>query len=300
MSHATPEKPARRLPDWLKVRLPAGAAARKTADVQALLKELQLATVCNGAHCPNRGECYASGTATFLILGETCTRSCRFCAIDHRNPGPPREDEPDAVAQAAARMNLKYVVITSVTRDDLPDGGAEHFAETIHAVRSRLPQTRIEVLTPDFQGSHAAIDTVLDARPDVFNHNVETVPRLYPHARPQADYAQSINVLKYAKDRTRAANARTFTKSGLMVGLGERDEEVQAVLADLRSADCDILTVGQYLAPSDAHVPVERFVPPAQFDAWQDHARDIGFKAAACGPFVRSSYHAREVFEEGQ
>ncbi len=299
MSHATPEKPTRRLPDWLKIRLPAGAAAQKTADVEALLEELQLATVCNGAHCPNRGECYASGTATFLILGDTCTRACRFCAIDHRNPGPPRADEPDAVAQAAARMNLKYVVITSVTRDDLPDGGAAHFAATIRAVRNRLPQARIEVLTPDFQGSHDAIDTVLDARPDVFNHNVETVPRLYPHVRPQADYAQSIDVLKYAKDRTRNRD-NAFTKSGLMVGIGERDEEVQAVLADLRSAECDILTVGQYLAPSDAHVPVERFVPPAQFDAWENHARKIGFKAAACGPFVRSSYHAREVFEEGQ
>lgn len=297
MSNAASDKPTRRLPEWLKVRLPAGAGAKKTQDIQALLAELQLATVCTGAHCPNRGECYASGTATFMILGETCTRACRFCAIAEKNPGPPNPDEPANVAQAAARMNLKYVVVTSVTRDDLPDGGAGHFAKTIHAVRQQCPNARIEVLTPDFRGDTHAIDTVLDARPDVFNHNVETVPRLYAHVRPQADYKQSMEVLRYASQRAAELESGTFTKSGLMVGLGENDAEVQAVLADLRKVDCDILTIGQYLAPSDAHVPVERFVRPEQFDAWQAMARNMGFKAAASGPFVRSSYHARDVFE---
>ncbi|MBS3821313.1 MAG: lipoyl synthase [Planctomycetes bacterium] len=292
--------PRRRLPPWLKRRLPAGQAARRIKDVQAMLDELKLATVCNGAHCPNRGECYASGTATFLILGNTCTRACGFCAIDHRAPGPPRPDEPDAVAEAAHRMDLKYVVITSVTRDDLPDGGAGHFAATIQAVRQRRNEARIEVLVPDFQGSEAAIDTVLAARPDVFNHNVETVPRLYADVRPQADYAQSLAVLARAKQRAVQRATNTLTKSGLMVGVGERDEEVEAVLADLREVACDMLTIGQYLAPSDAHVPVARFVTPEQFDAWEAMAREKGFAAAACGPFVRSSYHAKEVFETGQ
>jgi lipoic acid synthetase len=300
MTERSANAPRRRLPPWLKRRLPTGHAAGRIKDVQGMLDELKLATVCNGAQCPNRGECYASGTATFLILGNTCTRACRFCAIDHRDPGPPRTDEPAAVAEAAHRMDLKYVVITSVTRDDLPDGGAGHFAATIHAVRQRLPEARIEVLVPDFQGSETAIETVLAARPDVFNHNVETVPRLYPDVRPQADYAQSLAVLAHAKQRAQEMATGTLTKSGLMVGVGECDEEVEAVLADLRDAACDILTVGQYLAPSDAHLPVARFVPPQQFEAWEAMAREMGFAAAACGPFVRSSYHAKEVFETGQ
>jgi lipoic acid synthetase len=297
MSNCSSNKPSRRLPPWLKVRLPAGDQAQTAGEVSAILRELNLATVCTGAHCPNRGECYASGTATFLILGDTCTRNCRFCAIPSTPPGPPREDEPDAVAEAAERMNLRYVVVTSVTRDDLPDGGAEHFARTIRAIRTRLPGARIEVLTPDFQGNEAAIATVLDAKPDVFNHNVETVPRLYSHIRPQADYRQSIDVLATAKRYAHAHGLPIFTKSGLMVGLGERGEEVSAVLADLRRAECDILTVGQYLAPSNAHVPVVEFVPPERFDAWREEAMASGFRAAACGPFVRSSYHARDVFE---
>ncbi|MBN1941912.1 MAG: lipoyl synthase [Phycisphaerae bacterium] len=283
-----------RLPPWLKRRLPAGAEG---TGVQAILDDLHLATVCRGAQCPNRAECFACGTATFLILGETCTRTCRFCAIGHRNPGPPREDEPEALAEAAKRMALRYVVITSVTRDDLPDGGAGHFARCIRAVRERLPDARIEVLTPDFQGSEEAVETVLAARPDVFNHNVETIPRLYPVARPEADYRQSLNVLRHAKQQAEAAGGNLRTKSGLMVGLGETDEEVTGVLRDLRAVRCDMVTIGQYLAPSAAHVPVARFVPPERFDAWRAQAREMGFTAAAAGPFVRSSYQAKSLFE---
>ncbi|MCD4824653.1 MAG: lipoyl synthase [Phycisphaerae bacterium] len=289
-------KPGRRLPLWLKRRLPAGG---ESAAVVKLLHDLKLATVCEGAQCPNRGECYARGTATFLILGETCTRSCRFCAIPTTTtPDPPREDEPSAVAQASAAMGLKYVVITSVTRDDLPDGGAGHFARTIQAVRSRLPEAKIEVLVPDFQGNEAAIDIVLAAGPDVFNHNVETAERLYAAVRPQADYRQSMAVLAYAKRRAAETSAAVYTKSGMMVGLGETDDEVLGVMRDLRLANCDILTIGQYLAPSGSHLPVERFVPPEIFDAWEIRAKKMGFSAAACGPFVRSSYHAETVFDE--
>lgn len=266
--------------------------------VRKILDDLNLNTVCDGAHCPNRSECFSCGTATFLIMGKTCTRNCRFCAISPANPGPLRADEPQAVATAAREMNLKYVVITSVTRDDLPDGGAEHFARTIRAVREQLPNAEIEVLTPDFKGSHASIETVLDARPSVFNHNIETAPRLYPAVRPQADYRQSLDVLEYAKRVTTARELRTLTKSGLMVGLGETDDEVKDVIRDLRNAGCDILTVGQYLAPSDAHVPVARFVHPDVFKEWEIFAKELGFSAVACGPFVRSSYHAKSVFEQ--
>lgn len=288
------QSPRRRLPPWLKRRLPAGHDADR---VQAILDELHLATVCHGAHCPNRGECYASGTATFLILGQTCTRACRFCAIDQRAPGPPREDEPAAVAEAARRMNLQYVVITSVTRDDLPDGGAGHFARTIRAVRQANPDARVEVLTPDFRGDVDAIRTVLEAGCDCFNHNVETVPRLYPQVRPQAEYWQSLRVLAEARKMADDNGWAIRIKSGLMVGLGESDEEIDEVLCDIRRTGCEILTIGQYLAPSDAHVPVARFVPPEQFEQYQQRGRELGFLATAAGPFVRSSYHAREVFE---
>jgi lipoic acid synthetase len=284
---------AGRFPPWLKRRLPSGGKGRA---VQELLDELKLVTVCHGAHCPNRGECFASGTATFMVLGDTCTRACRFCAISQEDPGPPREDEPAAVAEAVERMDLDYVVVTSVTRDDLPDGGAGHFAAVVEAVRRRKPGVRIEVLTPDFRGDMPAVETVLRARPDVFNHNVETVPRLYPHVRPQADYNQSLDVLAFAKTYCREHDQPTFTKSGLMVGLGETDEEVLEVMTDLRRVGCDILTIGQYLAPSDAHVPVQRFVHPDRFAAWQEQAERMDFLAAACGPFVRSSYKASDLF----
>jgi len=282
-----------RFPPWLRKRIPTGEEA---ARVGRLLAELGLATVCSGAHCPNLPECYARGTATFLILGHTCTRSCRFCAIEKAAPGPLREDEPEAVAEACARLALRHVVITSVTRDDLADGGAAHFARTIRAVRERLPKTIIEVLTPDFQGRTDAIDTVLAALPDIFNHNVETVPRLYPTVRPEADYRRSLDVLAYARRRAPAGGAALYTKSGLMVGLGETADEVRAVLGDLRAAGCDILTLGQYLAPSAAHLPVARFVEPAEFAAWEAEARALGFAAVAAGPFVRSSYQAESVF----
>ena len=331
---------ATRFPPWLRKRIPAGGEAH---EVRRLLAELGLATVCAGAHCPNMPECYARGTAAFLILGNSCTRSCRFCAIEKRPPGALREDEPEAVAQATARLHLRHVVITSVTRDDLADGGAGHFARTIRAVRERLPQTIIEVLTPDFQGSRACVDTVLAARPDIFNHNVETVPRLYAAVRPEADYRRSLDVLAYAKSvggdaclgekkgavpfsgflekgtvpffsgaekgtapssqrreegtaPFSACGSRIYTKSGLMLGLGEAADEIRACLADLRAAGCDIVTIGQYLAPSASHHPVARFVDPAEFAAWEAEARTLGFAAVASGPFVRSSYQAESVF----
>jgi lipoic acid synthetase len=287
---------AARYPAWLKKRLSGGPRADQVTE---LLRNLGLVTVCCGARCPNQAECFSRGTATFLILGETCTRSCRFCAIPSGSPQPPREDEPHAVAEACAQLNLRHVVITSVTRDDLPDGGAAHFARTIQAVRSRLPDARVEVLTPDFQGSIAAIDVVLDAAPDVFNHNVETVPRLYPEARPQGDYRRSLEVLARAGARARADDGTPITKSGLMVGLGETSEEVRSVMRDLLDVGCEMLTIGQYLAPSGDHIPIDRFVEPAEFDAWAAQARDMGFSAVAAGPFVRSSYLAESLFEKG-
>ena len=280
-------------PAWLRKRVPTGEEA---ARVRSLLSQLHLETVCSQAHCPNLPECFARGTATFLILGSTCTRSCRFCAIASAPPGPPRPEEPEAVAEACAALALRHVVVTSVTRDDLPDGGAAHFAQTIRAIRSRLPGAVIEVLTPDFQGDLVAVDAVLEAGPDIFNHNVETVPRLYPTVRPQADYRRSLAVLAHAKRRLAEPSRRLYTKSGLMVGLGEKAEEVSAALRDLRGAGCDILTIGQYLAPSPEHHPVVRFVEPAEFEAWEAEARRLGFVAVAAGPFVRSSYQAESVF----
>jgi lipoic acid synthetase len=262
--------------------------------VESLLRNLRLDTVCQGAQCPNRSECYAAGTATFLILGTTCTRNCRFCAIENTPPPPPRDDEPHAIAHAVRELNLHYVVLTSVTRDDLPDGGARHFARTLHAIRSARPDVQIEVLTPDFQGNENALQIVLDARPDVFNHNIETVARLYPTVRPEANYAQSLTLLAAAKRLAPGTNL--LTKSGLMAGVGETNDDVLGALANLRDHDVDIVTIGQYLAPSDAHLPVARFVEPEQFAAWEQAARGMGFQAVAAGPFVRSSYHAKELF----
>jgi len=288
-----PAAPKRRLPPWLKRRIPAGAKLREVTD---LLAALELTTVCDGAHCPNRGECFARGTATFMILGDHCTRNCRFCAVEPGDPGPPRADEPEAVAEASRRLGLRYVVITSVTRDDLPDGGAAHFARTIAAVRAACEGARVEVLTPDFLGDTDAIDTVLAARPDVFNHNVETIARLYDAVRPQADYRRSLDVLAYAARRGEGL----VTKSGLMVGLGETPDEVRRAMEDLRGVGCEVLTIGQYLAPSSAHVPVARFVEPAEFDRWRDEGLAMGFAAVAAGPFVRSSYHAEHVFDDAR
>ena len=288
-----PTKLHKRLPSWLKRKL---ATAGESQAVQKLLTDLKLSTVCRGAKCPNRGECYAKGTATFLIMGDTCTRNCRFCAIPTKLPGPLREDEPQAVATASKQMKLKYVVVTSVTRDDLPDGGAGHFAETIRAIKSQLPAARVEVLTPDFQGDQAAIDTVIEAKPDVFNHNLETAKALYSKVRPQAIYKRSLDFLSYIKMRATENNLPIYTKSGIMVGVGETDQQVVETMQDLCNAGCDILTIGQYLAPSNSHLPVERYVEPEVFESWEKLALEMGFKSAACGPFVRSSYNAESVF----
>jgi len=287
--HAT----KKRLPHWLRRDIPAGAAS---AAVRGVLAELHLATVCTSARCPNRAECFARGRATFMILGATCTRACAFCAVASGQPEAVREDEPQAVAEACARLELRHVVITSVTRDDLPDGGAEQFARTIAAVRSRLIGAVIEVLTPDFAGSIEAIDCVLDAGCDVFNHNVETVPRLQAVVRPRASYARSLGVLAHAAKRRETDLRSLHTKSGLMVGLGETPDEIAGVMADLRAVGCDILTIGQYLQPTGEHLPVARYVPPEEFAELKRLGREMGFAAVAAGPLVRSSYHAEEVF----
>jgi lipoic acid synthetase len=277
------------LPPWLKRPIAAGP---KAARVRAVVDAFGLATVCCGAKCPNRAECFTNGTATFMILGDVCTRNCSFCAVTGGDPASLRSDEPQAVAEAAATLDLQHVVITSVTRDDLADGGADHFARTIRAVRDRVPSATIEVLTPDLQGLARRLDTVLSAGPDVFNHNVETVPRLYSVVRPEADYERSLSLIAHADQWRRRIGRKLATKSGLMVGLGERDNEIRAVMEDLRVAGCDILTIGQYLQPSADNLPVARFSPPGQFDAWRIEALAMGFRAVASGPLVRSSYHA--------
>ena len=276
-----------RFPPWLKKRLPAPA---RTEPVARLLQELGLSTVCTEARCPNRGECYACGTATFMVLGSICTRRCTFCAVRGGAPMPPDPDEARRVAQAALRLGLRHVVVTSVTRDDLPDGGSGHFAAVIRALHEQTPAS-VEVLTPDFEGRRADVDRVLDAAPEVFNHNVETVPRLYPEVRPQADYARSLRVLATAAEHPSGA----VTKSGLMLGLGERQDEVLAVLDDLRRAGCRAVTLGQYLAPSSAHHAVAEFVSPERFEDYRRRALAMGFEAVASGPFVRSSYGAAEL-----
>jgi len=277
-------------PDWLKIRVRAGAD--DGSRVRDVLKRLRLDTVCRAAHCPNQCECFAKGTATFMVLGPVCTRNCTFCAVESGLPQPVEDDEPERVAEAAEILGLKHVVVTSVTRDDLPDGGAEHYARTIRAVRRRSGAV-VEVLTPDFLGDRGCLDVVIDARPDIFNHNVETAPRLYQAVRPQADYRRSLEVLRYVKETAPGI----FTKSGMMVGTGETDDEVLEVCRDLRGAGCDILTIGQYLRPSRRHLPIDRFVTPARFRQYRREALEMGFLAAAAGPFVRSSYNAREVFQ---
>lgn len=278
----------RQFPGWLRKRLPSGPEAART---RRLVEELGLATVCRSAKCPNIWECYSRNVATFMILGETCARGCRFCGVAEGRPGPPDPDEPRRVAEAVGRLGLRHAVITSVTRDDLADGGAGHFAATTEAVRGANAQTTVEVLTPDFLGDVEAIACVVEARPAVFNHNVETVPRLYPSVRPGGDYARSLNVLRTAKAR----GPGMVTKSGLMVGLGETCEEVEGVLADLRTAGVDVVTIGQYLRPTARHLAVAEFVPPEVFGWYEARAAALGFAAALCGPFVRSSYRAAEV-----
>ncbi len=280
--------PARRLPPWLKRSLPASNANFFT---QTLIDDLKLETVCESAKCPNRPECWSHKTATFMVMGNLCTRPCGFCSVPKgAHPDALELDEPARVAEAALRLGLKHVVITSVTRDDLPDGGAGHFARCIEAVRSATGSA-VEVLTPDFQGNAEAIDTVIDARPEVFNHNLETVPRLYRKVRGRADYRRSLDLLERVKQRA----PELVTKAGLMLGIGETVEELFGVFADLREIECDVLTLGQYLAPTLKHVPVARFVPPEEFDSIAVLARGMGFRQVVAGPFVRSSYHAGEM-----
>ena len=275
-----------RKPEWIRVKSGSGTGY---SDVKRLLREHNLHTVCEEASCPNIGECFSKGTATFMILGDVCTRRCPFCDVAHGKPQAPDANEPENLAKTIAAMQLQYVVITSVDRDDLRDGGAQHFVDCIRAVRAYSPRTKIEILVPDFRGRlGVALEILGLAPPDVMNHNLETVPRLYKAARPGADYSNSLQLLKAFK----AKHPGVPTKSGLMVGLGETDEEILGVMRDLRAHDVEMLTVGQYLQPSQHHLPVKRFVTPDEFKVLEAAAQDMGFLNAACGPMVRSSYHA--------
>jgi lipoyl synthase len=285
-SHAGDEPRHASKPPWLRARIPGTGAAPAVARV---VRDLGLHTVCEEAHCPNRGECWAHGTATFLILGDVCTRACGFCAVKSGKPSAaPDPDEPRRVAGAIAGMRLAHAVLTSVSRDDLPDGGAAAFAACVREIRLRVPACRVEVLIPDFRGDEQALAQVVAARPDVLNHNVETVPRLYGRVRPQARFERSLDVL------ARAHAAGLVAKSGLMVGLGEDSQEVLATLASLRAAGVEMLTIGQYLRPSKAHLPVDRYYTPEEFDALGQQARRLGIRRVSSGPLVRSSYHAQE------
>ncbi|MFH1991967.1 MAG: lipoyl synthase [Pseudomonadota bacterium] len=290
MNQHQQHKPQAAKPRWLKRRLPTGPAYE---NVRALLSKSRLHTVCQEARCPNLWECFSRQTSTFLIMGPYCTRNCRFCNVTHGPSGPTDPEEPARVAEAVKSLKLSYVVITSVTRDDLPDGGAGLFAKTIKAIRTRIPGTLVEVLIPDFQGNKDALQKVITAHPEVLNHNLETVPRLYPSVRPQANYRRSLLLLK----RARRFDTSIPTKSGLMLGLGELPEEVEKTLQDLLEAGCSILTLGQYLQPTKEHLNVERFIPPAEFDEWKKIALAMGFAEVASGPLVRSSYHAKDLYQ---
>jgi lipoic acid synthetase len=284
------QETAPRLPEWLRKPV---RNVEADHELKKMLRTRGLHTVCEEARCPNRNDCFARGAATFMILGEVCSRSCGFCSVK-TGRGSPMEslsDEPERVAEAAAQLKLSYVVITSVNRDELPDGGAAHFAKTIHAVRRRLPGAKIEVLTPDFKGNRLALHSVLDASPDTFNHNVETVPRLYQKVRPQADYQQSLDVLREARRHAPGA----LTKSGFMVGFGERREEVKRLLEDLRAHAVDVVTIGQYLQPTRAHLPVEEYIHPDVFEEYKAYGEGLGFRAVFSGPLVRSSFMAEMV-----
>ena len=280
---ASPKRP--RLPEWFRLQLPTASAYFATRN---LIDDLNLHTVCESARCPNHWECWSQGTATFMIAGDRCTRACGFCAVDTRKPMELEPDEPDRVAEAARRMKLRHAVITAVARDDLPDGGATHFQRVIDRVREVNPEMVIEVLTPDFQNDDAAIDIVLAARPEIFNHNLETIRRLTPDVRSVATYDRSLAVLQKVKQRA----PKLYTKSGLMLGLGETVEELYEALADLRAAGCDLLTLGQYLQPTKKHLPVVEFIHPDQFADHKETAEGMGFTYVASGPLVRSSYHA--------
>lgn len=284
-----PEKPATGKPDWLRVKAPQW---ERVGAVKEILRDLALNTVCEEASCPNIGECFHNGTATFLIMGPACTRACPYCDIDfEKKPVALDPSEPSRLAEAVRRLRLNHVVITSVNRDDLADGGAGQFVQCIEAVRAASPGTTIEVLIPDFCGNWSALATLLSAKPEVLNHNTETVPRLYRKTRPQGDYPRSLELLERAK----AIAPWVYTKTGLMVGLGETDAEIRAVMADLRTVDCDILTLGQYLQPSQKHLDVQTFIQPEQFDAWRHHGESLGFLQVVSSPLTRSSYHAEQV-----
>ena len=288
-SHRNAPLPERK-PSWLKVRAPGG---ENYVRLRHLMRDLQLHTVCEEAHCPNVGECWEHGTATFMVLGDVCTRNCAYCAVAHGRPPKYDTAEPARVAEAVAEMRLQHAVITSVDRDDLPDFGAFIFAETIRQIRARLPECSVEVLVPDFQGNEDAIRTVLDARPDIYNHNTETVPRLYKRCRPGGRYERVMEIFRFAK-RTAPAIP---TKTGLILGMGETVDEVHAVLRDLRDVDVDIVTLGQYLRPSDKHHPLDRYYTPDEFRALRDAGMAMGFRHVESGPLVRSSYHAWELVQ---
>ncbi len=283
---ASVQNPRPRIPEWLRLKLPTADTFGQTRN---LLGDLRLHTVCESAKCPNHWECWSKGTATFMIAGDRCTRACGFCAVSTAKPLALEADEPQRVAEATRRMNLKHVVITAVARDDLHDGGAEHFRQTIEAVREANPGIIIEILVPDFLDKDDAIESVLAANPHIYNHNLETVRRLTPSVRSRATYDRSLSVLRKVKEKRRET---IYTKSGIMLGLGETEEELRTALEDLRAVSCDILTLGQYLQPTLKHLPVVEFVPPAKFEAYGEHARRMGFVHVASGPMVRSSYHA--------
>jgi lipoic acid synthetase len=285
MHRASQPGRAGRLPPWLKIRL---TTSERLGEVRSLIRKNNLHTVCSSASCPNQTECWNAGTATFLILGNSCTRSCGFCNVPKGTPQSVETDEPYRVARTVEALRLTYAVITSVTRDDLPDGGSALFAETIRAIRRRVPLCRVEVLIPDFQGSASSLNIVLQAKPDVLNHNIETVPLLYKRVRPQADYGRSIELL------LRAHASGAVTKSGIMLGLGESKEEIFSVLEDLRNIGCSLLTIGQYLRPGKNSLPVERYYHPDEFLELRDRAMSLGFSHVTAGPLVRSSYHAGE------
>lgn len=278
-------------PDWIKVRLPSNPVFFST---KALISDLRLHTVCESAQCPNRWECWSGGTATFMIAGDRCTRACGFCAVDTAKPLALEEDEPQRVAEAIRRMKLKHVVITAVARDDVKDGGALHFAKTIEAIREMDPTITIEILTPDFNGKEVSLQTVVDARPHIFNHNLETVERLTPLVRSRAKYRLSLDFLKRARELAEVAQWKMSTKSGLMLGLGEKEEEIFQAMDDLREANVTVLTLGQYLRPTPQHLPVIEYITPETFDRYGEAARGKGFAFVASGPLVRSSYHAAD------
>lgn len=279
-------------PDWLKKRINPGDEFRKT---EKILKDLELNTVCQAAHCPNIGECFSRGTATFMILGRYCTRNCRFCDVKHKDkPAAVDQKEPERIAEAAARLNLEHVVITSVTRDDLDDGGSQQFVRVVEAIKDIDSSISVEVLTPDFKGDKSDIKRVVKSNPEVYNHNLETVPRLYEKVRAGADYKRSLQVLKTVKE----INSNIISKSGIMLGLGEKEREVISVMDDLIDTGCDILTIGQYLQPSKNHIEVKSFVTPEQFEKYKEIGEEMGFEIVVSGPLVRSSFQAKESYEQ--